>query len=268
MDAERFDTLTRALLRGGTRRAAVSSLLAGSLSLLTLAETVARKTRRAEGTKQGDATAEACIPTGKRCPSPKSRGKRGKNRKQAAHLSCSQCCQRRTAQDAQGYTVCSCAPDNTPCTENSDCCLGVCNGEVCGSGAIVPLPTGPVILPPRCNFPLRRDLAPQGSGMAGTNQCAVAGGCQQTVQVSLQGAPPNTGYDVYIDQESAGNQAHTFAGTFITDGNGNAFFQNTITIPRACPSTVDNELVFAGMPYEKLGEHQFIQESFTPCPFC
>jgi hypothetical protein len=123
----------------------------------------------------------------------------------------------------------------------------------------------PQPLPPVCNLPLVRGIATQGGGTAGTKQCAVATGCQQTFQVNLQGAAANTAFDVYIDQEGRGDAGHIFAGTFTTDAAGNAFFQNTIVVPGACPSVVDNELVLQGADF---GEHQYIQESFAPCAFC
>jgi hypothetical protein len=82
----------------------------------------------------------------------------------------------------------------------------------------------------------------------------------------LTGAAANTAFDVYIDQDSGGDlDDHKFAGTFTTDGNGNAVFQNAIIVPGACPSVVDNEIVLKdASPFD----HEFIQESFVPCSFC
>jgi hypothetical protein len=118
-------------------------------------------------------------------------------------------------------------------------------------------------LPAQCNLPLERDLAPSGTGTAGTSQCAVTGGFRQTIQVNLTGAPANTAYDVYIDQESAGIfSSHLFVGTFTTNASGNAFFTGSIVVPVAA-SEVDNEIVLHNAsPFE----HEFIQFSFIPCP--
>ena len=83
--------------------------------------------------------------------------------------------------------------------------------------------------------------------------------------VNLVGALRNRAYDVYIDQGSRGDEFHRYAGTFTTDANGNGSFTGTITVAGSCPSVVDNELVLAGAG---VGDHQFIQNSFTPCRFC
>ena len=130
-----------------------------------------------------------------------------------------------------------------------------------------PRPPAPTPLPSACNLPLERGLATQGTGTAGTTQtttvCAGTGGYRQTFQVVLNGATPNTAFDVYIDQESVGDAAaHIFAGTFTTDASGNAFFTASIIVPT--PATVvDNEIVLQGAPFTA---HQFIQQSFAPCP--
>lgn len=102
--------------------------------------------------------------------------------------------------------------------------------------------------------------------MAGTTQCQrTPNSCEQTVTVNLMGARRNTAYDVYIDQDSRGDEFHRHAGTFTTDASGNGSFTGTITLAGVCPSVVDNELVLDG---HGVGDHQFIQNSFTPCRFC
>lgn len=73
----------------------------------------------------GSATAEACIPTGKKCPAKKPRGRKGKT------LGCDKCCQRRTTTNATGKTICYCAETGTPCTQTRECCDGVCASRVC-----------------------------------------------------------------------------------------------------------------------------------------
>jgi hypothetical protein len=254
MESPRFDDLAKAVGRTASRRTTARAALGSLLALAGMAEAKAIKKGKRVRT-------ERCLYVGEKCPKTLKHG-----RKKKRHTCEKSCCTRYSELSPGGKRRCACLSEGQGCTEATarHCCSQRCSDGLCGSAA----PTGPVILPPRCNFPLRRDLAPQGSGTAGTNQCAVADGCQQTVQISLQGAPANTGYDVYIDQESAGNLAHKFAGTFTTDAAGNAFFQNTIIVPGACPSVVDNELVRQGATYPELGDHQFIQESFTPCPFC
>ena len=126
---------------------------------------------------------------------------------------------------------------------------------------VTPTPTQ---LPPACNRPLRREIATQGGGTAGTTQGpAPGGGYRQTIQVNLSGATPTTAFDVYIDQGSQGSTtSHIFAGTFTTDASGDAFFTASITVPVAA-SIVDNEIVLRGASFT---QHQYIQTSFVPCP--
>lgn len=84
--------------------------------------------------------------------------------------------------------------------------------------------------------------------------------------INLTGAAANTSFDVYIDQESAGNAtSHKAAGTFTTNGSGNATFTNTIDVAGTCPSVVDNEIVLQGASFTA---HQYIQQSFNPCEIC
>jgi hypothetical protein len=138
------------------------------------------------------------------------------------------------------------------------------------TATVTPTPTStltptstPTMLPPACNLPLERDNATVGGGTAGTTQVQEGPTAfRQTIQVQLSGAAPNTAFDVYIDQESAGTAAsHVFVGTFTTDGAGNASFSGSIVVATAA-SQVDNEIVLQGdSPFE----HQYIQESFTPC---
>jgi len=91
----------------------------------------------------------------------------------------------------------------------------------------------------------------------------VSGGFQQTIQVNLVGAAPNTAFDVYIDQGSQGSStSHIFVGTFTTNASGNAFFTGSIIVPTAA-AVVDNEIVLQGASFV---EHQYIQMSFVPCP--
>jgi hypothetical protein len=129
VDPHTFEGMIRKLSATLSRR----SLVGGSLGASVLAavglgeETVAKKNR---------ATAEACIPTGKRCPSPKPRGRKGRGGKgnkgrRAKKLTCDQCCQRRVIQDSKGQNICHCAPEDQPCTETRECCDGRCLSGKC-----------------------------------------------------------------------------------------------------------------------------------------
>lgn len=119
-----------------------------------------------------------------------------------------------------------------------------------------------------CTRPLTRGLAPSGSGTAGTSQTTTncGGGFIQTFQVTLTGAPANTRYDVYLDQNSNGSAAsHLFAGSFTTDAAGNAIFSASIRVPTAV-TTLDNEIVLYDPTRSNYTSHQFFQDSFAPCP--
>jgi hypothetical protein len=168
-----------------------------------------------------------------------------------------------TESDATGTCAAGecCVPLQGSCNVTDDCCDP---SNVCASAVIGQPKT--CILPPACNRPLQRERAEFGSGTAGTTQCQrTPTACEQTITVNLVGAYPNRAYDVYIDQNSRGDEFHRYAGTFTTSGTGNATFTSTITVPGTCPTVVDNELVFRGAG---VGDHQFIQNSFTPCRFC
>ena len=134
VDPETFDGLIRRVSRTLSRRALVGgSLGAAVLTAVGLSDEVVAKNTKGK--------AEACIQTGKPCGSPKPRGRKGggKRGKRPKQLSCTQCCQRRVTTNASGQQVCTCAPNNTPCTENFECCLGACIGNVCG-GPRTPAP--------------------------------------------------------------------------------------------------------------------------------
>ena len=135
MDAERFDALARTLLtasRRGAVRLLAGAILGGVLSVGPQ-PTNARKRRNGSNRSKREAEAEACIPTGKRCPAPKPRGRKGggKKGKRPKQLSCQQCCQRRVTTNANGKKVCYCAPEGEACTETRECCDGTCTGGTC-----------------------------------------------------------------------------------------------------------------------------------------
>jgi hypothetical protein len=84
-------------------------------------------------------SAEACIPSGKKCPARKPRGERAKK------LGCKQCCQRFSIGGRKWNRKCSCKPVGQPCTTDraSDCCTGICDGSFCANA-----PNSPVA--PQC----------------------------------------------------------------------------------------------------------------------
>lgn len=131
-----FDRLTKLVGRTASRRgglrAALGTLLAlGGGQALEPEQVVAHRKRL---------RAEACIPTGKPCPSKKPRGhnKRGK----ARILSCNRCCQRHVT-SVNGEQQCACQPNGLPCTETIECCLGVCTNGVCIANTPAPPPPTP-----------------------------------------------------------------------------------------------------------------------------
>jgi hypothetical protein len=89
---------------------------------------------------RGGAHAEACIPTGKKCPSPKPRGRKhhggnnnnnNKNRGHAKKLGCDRCCQGHFVVGSNGRNKCSCQPEGLACQTTTECCTGVCSGGLC-----------------------------------------------------------------------------------------------------------------------------------------
>ena len=154
MDGSAFDRLARAFVGAGTRRRLLSLLTA--LPFVTqLAvrgdETSARgrKAQRRHSQRQhrhtktqrrkdqrDDTHAEACIPTGKRCPAKKPRGKKGNK------LNCQQCCQRHVETTASGQQRCTCQPTGQGCRETRECCSGFCDGGACQHPTCGPACTG------------------------------------------------------------------------------------------------------------------------------
>jgi hypothetical protein len=74
---------------------------------------------------RGGAHAEACIPTGKKCPSKKPRGRKAK------HLGCDKCCQGHFTVNSNGRNKCACQPEGLACSSTTECCTGVCSGGLC-----------------------------------------------------------------------------------------------------------------------------------------
>ena len=138
MDAVHFDALTRMLSTAGSRRSALAGLLAGALGASVLAAVGLGEAAMAK-----KVTAQACIPTGKKCPAPKPRGRTGKNRKPKT-LGCDRCCQdfvnTSTNQKGKRVRTCACKPNGVTCGTPAHCCSGLCNGGICGAAVVDPLP--------------------------------------------------------------------------------------------------------------------------------
>ena len=151
MDPRRFDDLIQRLAQRRSRRSLVGgSLTASVLAALGLGEEVLAR-------KDG-VSAEACIPSGKKCPAKKPRGKKAKK------LSCKQCCQRYSIGGRKGNRKCSCKPVGEPCTTDraSDCCTGICNGSFCAN-------------PP--NPPVAPQCTPLGARCTGSAPACCSGVC-------------------------------------------------------------------------------------------
>lgn len=126
MDPRKFDGMIQKLSGALSRR----SLVGGSVGAAVLAAVgLADDEAEAKKKNRGGVGAEACIPTGKKCPSKKPRGRTGKRKPKK--LSCNQCCQRRVTKNANGKNICYCAETGTACTETRECCDGTCQNNVC-----------------------------------------------------------------------------------------------------------------------------------------
>jgi hypothetical protein len=114
---------------------------------------------------------EACIPTGKPCPSKKPRGhnKHGK----ARILSCNRCCQRHTAV-VNGQVQCACQPNGQPCEFTTECCLGVCTGGVCI--ATTPSPPPPPVCTPLGDACTEASVCCAGICLSGPDVCCLEPG--------------------------------------------------------------------------------------------
>jgi hypothetical protein len=122
VDPQNFDRMIGQLSRVLSRRSLVGgSLGAAVLSAVGLGETAGAK----------KVTAEACIPTGKKCPAKKPRGDKKKT------LGCDQCCQDfvTTFRTKKGKRVkkCACTPNGVACGRSAQCCSGFCSGGICSS---------------------------------------------------------------------------------------------------------------------------------------
>lgn len=114
MDSKHFDSVTRQLSLAGTRRRALATLAAGSLSLrgLHLTEVEARKKRRNKK-KRCKKLGQVCNPGGKR--------------KCCGDL----LCQARAGSPGAGC----CLALGSVCETADDCCEGACIPPLIGAGA-------------------------------------------------------------------------------------------------------------------------------------
>jgi predicted outer membrane repeat protein len=114
MDTTWFDTLTKSVSRPGSRRGLVR--LAAVLPL-------AGAVRSRFGTSPAGAdqvSAENCTPEGKRC------GGGGKRRRP-----CKKCCTKNVITDQNGRKRCSCVRPGNGCSNDSQCCEGLCTSGTC-----------------------------------------------------------------------------------------------------------------------------------------
>jgi hypothetical protein len=115
MDSKQFDELVARLASSPSRRDALKGVAGGALAAVGLTSVTSAKKR---------ARAEACIPTGKKCPAKKPRGKKGKK------LGCNKCCQHFV--DTSGpKNKCACTPDTVACSQSAHCCSANCVAGTC-----------------------------------------------------------------------------------------------------------------------------------------
>ena len=134
MDSKQFDELVARLASGQSRRKALQGIAGGALAAVGVTAVAEGKNRkaRAEG-KKHKAKVEACIQSGKQCPSKKPRGKKKKK------LGCDKCCQGATTTNAAGQTICTCKPSGTTaasaCTPGTafQCCSNICRAGRCAA---------------------------------------------------------------------------------------------------------------------------------------
>jgi hypothetical protein len=142
MDERRLDRLARILGTAVDRRGGLGGLTA-LFTLLPpwLTGTVSGDTDVAAAGKQ-KVRRGACLPTGRRCPGRKPRGKHRKK------LGCNACCQGHV-ETVAGVTRCACQRDGLSCSSANECCTGICENGSCGSTPpSPPSPPSPLSPPP------------------------------------------------------------------------------------------------------------------------
>ena len=123
MDSKQFDELVARLASGQSRRKALQGIAGGALATLGVTSVATAKGKKARAQGKKKAKAQACIPTGKKCPAPKPRGN--------GNLGCNKCCQRHSEKTANGKTKCACKPNGTDTPRAAYCCSAVARAGRC-----------------------------------------------------------------------------------------------------------------------------------------
>lgn len=112
MDHPTFDRLARRLAASASRRGVVLGAFAAAAGSALVGH-------GPSATAAQDVTAENCIPEGKRC------GSGGRRRP------CKKCCTGNVIRDQNGKRRCSCVRLGDGCSNDSQCCEGVCDSGTC-----------------------------------------------------------------------------------------------------------------------------------------
>ena len=198
MDGSRFDTLTRSLTRLGSRRAAIRSVLAGSLGLLGVADMAAK---------------------------PKGKGKKEQKRRDQ---------NRPTRRKVQAAAK-KCRPEGHPCEGNQrdSCCSGlVCMASAPGKAErCTPCPPGSVIFEGACCTPAACPSGICGAGISdqcgGTITCP---GCTSPETCGGRGVSYLCGDPACVPSSCTAANGVKYCGT-IGDGCGGSLNCGT-----SCPS--------------------------------
>lgn len=110
MDPIRFDGMIRRLSGDHSRR----TLMGGTLGVAVLTAVGLKQVSAAD-----DVSMENCTPEGKRCGS-------GKRRRP-----CKKCCTKNVIRDQKGRKRCSCVRLGNGCSNDSQCCEGICDSGTC-----------------------------------------------------------------------------------------------------------------------------------------
>jgi hypothetical protein len=203
MDPRTFDGMIQKLSASLSRRKVVGgSVGAAVLTAVGLSDETSAKR------KQNEVQAEGCIPTGKKCPAKKPRGKKRKK------LGCNQCCQRTVVKGADGKNRCGCRPDGADCGNEgrANCCSGACSA----AGKCVAAPES-------------QPLSEEGSGTLTSTSpanCSQTGSCTDTVTGVIQGTPIN---GTFTGSLTGTNFADAGGGNYTADVAGTVTVTETST---------------------------------------
>lgn len=181
VDPRTFDGMIQKLSASLSRRKVVGGSVGAAV--LTTAGLIESTLARGKKNKKNQVQAEACVPTGKKCPAKGPRRRRGRNRKT---LGCNRCCQDAvvTVTNGKGETVtrCGCRPDGADCggRGRANCCSGVCDGAgKCAASA-----------------PVTEALSEEGSGtLTSTCSSSPTESCTDQVVGTIQGTPVDGTFD-------------------------------------------------------------------------